>query len=197
MTRLVAAAVVSTVFFGCYTPRGAFVEADDSAVPDDGSYLIAPGDVLQVRVFQQEALSARVKVRNDGKVSLPLVNDVVAQGKSPTVLAAEVQQKLKDFINTPVVTVSLEESHPVVVSVLGEVVRPGVVTLEGGSGVLQALAAAGGLTDFAQREGIFVLRKTPGVAAPKRIRFRWDLLARAEGGAARFPLQPGDTVIAE
>ncbi|HEY1087175.1 MAG TPA: polysaccharide biosynthesis/export family protein, partial [Archangium sp.] len=154
------------MFFGCYTPKGAFVEADDSAVPDDGSYLISPGDVLQVRVFQQEALSARVKVRNDGKVSLPLVNDVVATGKSPTVLAAEVQQKLKDFINTPVVTVSLEESHPVVVSVLGEVARPGVVTLEGGSGVLQALAAAGGLTDFAQREGIFVLRKTPGVTAP-------------------------------
>jgi polysaccharide export outer membrane protein len=173
------------------------VEADQAAIPDDGSYFIAPGDLLQVRVFQQEALSARVKVRSDGKVSLPLVNDVIAQGKSPTVLANEVQARLKDFVNNPVVTISLEESHPVNVSVLGEVARPGVVTLEGGSGVLQALAAAGGLTDFAQRDGIFVLRKSPGAAAPKRIRFRWDLLARAEGSAARFPLQPGDTVIAE
>lgn len=197
MTRLVPLATLCLFALGCYTPRGAFVEAEEAAAPDDGSYVIAAGDVLQVRVFQQEAMSARVKVREDGKVSLPLVNDVLVAGKSPPVLAGELQVKLKEFINTPVVTVSLEESRPLMVSVLGEVVRPGVVTLEVGSGVLQALAAAGGLTDFAHKEGLFVLRKTPGQAAPRRIRFKWDVLARAEGSSARFALRPGDTVIAE
>ena len=196
MTRLlIVACCLSTL--ACYTPRGAFVEVDDGALSSDSGYLISSGDVLQVRVFQQEAMSARVKVRGDGKVSLPMLNDVLVAGKSPTVLATELQMKLKDFINTPVVTVSLEESRPVTVSVLGEVVRPGVVTLEAGCGVLQALAASGGLTDFAHRDGLFVLRKIAGQPAPRRLRFTFEVLARGEGPAARFTLLPGDVVVAE
>lgn len=196
MSRLLATTSF-VLLIGCYTPRGAFVEVDESVLVADGGYVISGGDVLQVRVFQQEAMSARVKVRADGKVSLPLVNDVVAAGKSPSALATELQVRLKDFINNPVVTVSLEESRPLVVSVLGEVVRPGVVTLEGGSGVLQAIAASGGLTDFAHRDGLFVLRKLAGQAAPKRLHFTWDVLSRGEGPSARFTLMPGDVVVAE
>jgi polysaccharide biosynthesis/export protein len=196
MTRFLFG-VISVALLGCYTPRGQFVEVDDGSLIDESGYLISSGDVLQVRVFQQEAMSARVKVRGDGKVSLPLINDVLATGKSPALLAAELQLKWKDFINNPVVTVSLEESRPVVVSVVGEVVRPGVVTLEAGAGVLQALAASGGLTDFAHRDGLFVLRKVPAQPAPKRLRFTWEVLSRGEGAAARFTLQPGDVVIAE
>ncbi|MFT3710228.1 MAG: polysaccharide biosynthesis/export family protein [Archangium sp.] len=182
---------------GCYTPRGTFLEVDEANIPAVTEYVIASGDSLQVRVFQQEAMSARVKVRADGKVSLPLLNDVMVAGKTPTALAAELQVKLKDFINTPVVTVSLEEMRPLTVSVLGEVPRSGVVTLEGGSGVLQALAAAGGLTDFAHRDGIFVLRKLPGQPAPRRIRFKWDELTQGSGTAAKFVLVAGDVVVAE
>ena len=194
MTRL---ALLSVFALGCYTPRGAFVEVDEGTVRSAGDYEISAGDVLQVRVFQQEAMSARVKVRADGKVSLPMLNDVSAAGKSPTVLAAELQVRLKDFINTPVVTVSLEESRPLTVSVLGEVMKPGVVSLESGSGVLQAIAATGGLTDFAHRDGLFVLRKPAGQGAPKRLHFTWDLLSHGEGPAARFTLLPGDVVVAE
>jgi polysaccharide export outer membrane protein len=196
MPRLFIAGVC-VLGLGCYTPRGAFLEVDESALADDTGYVISPGDVLQVRVFQQEAMSARVKVRGDGKVSLPMLNDVLVAGKSPSVLASELQVKLKDFINTPVVTVSLEEMRPVTVSVRGEVVRPGVVTLEAGSGVLQALAASGGLTDFAHRDGLFVLRKIAGQPAPRRLRFTFEVLARGEGPAARFTLLPGDVVVAE
>lgn len=182
---------------GCYAPKGAFVEVETANITDNTEYVIAVGDVLQVRVFQQDAMSARVKVRADGKVSLPLVNDVVAAGKSPAVLAGELQVKLKDFINTPAVTVSLEETRPLIVSVLGEVPRAGTVTIETGSGVLQALAAAGGLTDFGHRDGIFVLRKIAGATAPKRIRFKWDALTQGDGPAARFLLQPGDVIVVE
>lgn len=182
---------------GCYTPRGAFVEVDEAVINDSIDYVISTGDVLQVRVFQQDTMSAKVKVRGDGKVSLPLVNDVVAAGKSPTMLAAELQVRLKDFINTPVVTVSLEESRPLVISVLGEVSKAGVAPLEAGSGVMQALAAAGGLNDYAHKDGIFVLRKMAGQPAPKRIRFTWEALSRGEGAAARFVLLPGDVVVVE
>ncbi|MFO0600861.1 MAG: polysaccharide biosynthesis/export family protein [Myxococcaceae bacterium] len=198
MNRALAIVVVSALVTGCYTPRGSFLEVDNANVGEGSdTIVINPGDTIQVRVFQQEAMSARVKVRSDGKVSLPLVNDVMVGGKAPSAVAQELQVKLKDFINTPVVTVSLEETRPVTVSVLGEVPRAGVVTVEAGSGVLQALAAAGGLTDFAHRDGIFVLRKQPGQPAPKRIRFRFEQLTQGDGPAARFVLQPGDVIVAE
>jgi polysaccharide biosynthesis/export protein len=195
MTRIFAV-LCCVLGFGCYTPKGAFIEVETANANDSADYVISSGDVLQVRVFQQEAMSARVKVRADGKVSLPLVNDVMVAGKSPAVLAAELQTRLKDFINTPVVTVSLEEMRPVTVSVVGEVARSGLVTVEQNSGLLQAVAAAGGLTDFAHRDGLFVLRKIPG-QAPKRIHFTWDALSRGEGPAGRFTLLPGDVVVAE
>lgn len=180
----------------CYTPSGAFIPVSKFEATETGEYLVLPGDVLQVRVFQQEAMSARVKVRADGKVSLPFVNEVQVAGKPPAAIAAELQLKLKEFVNLPVVTVSLEETRPLTVAVLGEVVRPGTVTLEQGAGVLQALAGAGGLTDFAQRDGLFVLRTVVG-RPQLRVRFTWDELTRGVGPAARFTLVAGDVVVAE
>jgi polysaccharide export outer membrane protein len=183
---------------GCYRPAGAFVPVETYVAPARADeYLVAPGDTLAVRVFQQEALSARVRVRVDGRVSLPLVNDWLAAGKTPRALAAELQVQLKDFIHTPVVTVSVEDSRPLSVSILGEVLRPGVVVLEAGAGVLAALSAAGGFTDFAHRDGIFVLRNPPGDDEPARIRFTWQSLTSGAGHAARFRLVPGDVVVVE
>lgn len=181
----------------CYTPRGTFITVDDFASLAPGEYLIGVGDLISVRVFQHEEMSARLRVRADGMVSLPLVNDVRAAGKTPTVLATELTGRFKDFINTPAVTIILEETRPLTVSVLGEVVRPGVQTLEPGAGVLQALAAAGGLGDFAHPDGIFVLRRVAGEAHPTRIRFTWHALSQGSGKAAGFLLQAGDVVVAE
>lgn len=181
---------------GCWVPKGSFIPVEAYVAPAAVEYVIAPGDTLQVRVFQQEAMSARVRVREDGMVSLPMVNDWPVAGKRPTEVAAALQVRLKDFINTPLVTVSLEETRPLSVSVLGEVTRPGVVTLEPGAGVLHALAAAGGLTDFAHADGIFVLRRGAD-GRPARIRFRWQGLTGGEGPAASFLLQPQDVVVAE
>lgn len=190
------AALLCLGLLGCYRPGGAFVSVDRYREAGGGEYVIAPGDVLQVSVFQQEAMSARVRVRSDGRVSLPLVNECVAAGKSPRLLASELEQKLKDFVNKPSVRVSLEEGRPLAVSVVGEVVRPGALTLEPNAGVLQALAAAGGLTDFAHRDGIFVVRAATD-AAPARVLFTWDALASGEGHALRFRLLTGDVVVVE
>jgi polysaccharide export outer membrane protein len=182
----------------CRHDPGVFIAVDDFAaqVATDAEYVIRPGDVLNVRVFQQDNMSARARVRGDGKISLPFLNDVTAAGFSPVVLGAQLQTRLKDFINNPVVTVSLEEVRQLSVSVLGEVPRPGIYNLEVGAGVLQALAAAGGFTNFAARE-IFVMRPSRTEEKPQRIRFDYERLQRADGKAASFNLKGGDIVLVE
>ena len=165
----------------------------------ESEYVISPGDIISVRVWGQEAMSARTRVRTDGKISLPFLNDVEAVGVSPTVLAKRLQARLKEFLANPVVTVSLEERKLLPVPVLGEVTRKGTYDLEPGSGVLQALAAAGGMTEYASRNRIFVIRPNTAVegAPAMRIRFDYDQLTRATGRGPGFRLQPGDVVVVE
>jgi polysaccharide biosynthesis/export protein len=180
----------------CYLPAGRFMPVETYVDRVSPEYLIAPGDVLQVTVFQQESMSARVRVRPDGQVSLPLLNDWAVAGKSPRALGAELELKLKDYINKPSVRVSLEETRPLQVSIIGEVLRPGALTLDPNAGVLQALAAGGGLTEFAHKDGIFVVRSTLG-STPLRVRFTFNALARGEGRGSTFRLVPGDVVVVE
>jgi len=177
--------------------HGSYVWVDDytgAASPSD--YVIGAGDTLQVRVFNQEGMSAKARVRDDGKVSLPFLNDVVAAGYKPQVLAQQIQTRLKDFINTPVVTVSVEEERPLQISVLGQVTKPGQYVLDRGAGVLQAVAAAGGLTEYGHKDRVFVLRRVPG-RSPERIRFNLDDLFHADPKALAFRLGQGDAVVAE
>jgi polysaccharide export outer membrane protein len=179
------------------TSLGHYVWVDDYPAPetaDSKGYVIRAGDLIQVRVYNQDGMSARSRVRQDGMVSLPFLSDVKAEGYTPAVLSQQLQTRLKDFVNVPVVTVSLEELRPISVSVLGEVPRPGLYNLEAGSGVLQALATAGGFTEFAHRDRLFVVRETPGRV---RIRFSYEALSRAEGKASSFRLQSGDTLVVD
>jgi polysaccharide biosynthesis/export protein len=169
-------------------------EYPEPPAPVENEYVIKPGDVLQIRVFNQEGMSARAKVRNDGKVSLPFLNDVTAAGHSPNSFAKELQVKLKEFIKVPVVTVSLEETRPITVSVLGEVARQGGYQVDPGTGVLQLLASAGGLTELAHKDRIFVLRRDP---APTRIRFSFESLSRLDDRASSFRVKSGDVVVVE
>ncbi len=184
---------------GCASCRGPgqYVWVDDytdAAARDDG-YVLSPGDVVQVRVFNQDQLTTRAKVRPDGKVSLPLVNDVSAAGVTPVALAAALQERLKEFVKAPLVTVSVEETRPAVVYVAGEVAKPAPYPIESCSGVLQAIVNAGGLTVNARSNRIFVLRQAR--PAPQRIRFTYDDLTRLAGRAPTFRLRPGDVVVVE
>jgi polysaccharide export outer membrane protein len=184
---------------GCKT-AGEYVWADGlPPTPKDAprEYVIQTGDTISIRVWNQDSLATRARVRPDGMVSLPFVNDVEAAGSAPTALAARIQARLKDFIVNPVVTVSLEESRALVVAVIGEVIRPGNYPLEPGSGVLQALATAGGTTPFADRDRIMVIRQRPDGAGVQRIRFTYAMLTQVEGRAATFRLQGGDVVVVE
>src|SRR5205823_1798168 len=148
-------------------------------------YLIAVGDLVAVRVFGHDDLSVRERVRDDGKISLPILKDVDAAGLAPQVLGEQVRARLKDYVNAPVVTVTVAESRPLIISVLGEVTRPGQYTLEKGSGALEALASAGGLTDYAHRDRIFILRRQ---SPPVRIRTTFSGLSQGQGRASALRL---------
>lgn len=193
-----AAALVAAL--GCASTSYVWVDemkdAQGRTRPQGSEYLIGPGDLLNVRVFNQEQMSARSRVRQDGKISLPFVNDVDASGITTTELARRIEGRLQTFINKPIVTVSLEEPGLIQISVLGEIARPGAYRVEPGSRILQVLATAGGLTQFADRDRIFVLRNGPdGKVA--RIRFTYDRLVHATGRAAGFELREGDVLVLE
>jgi len=156
-----------------------------------------PGDVISVRVWNQESVSGRVRVRPDGKVSIPFLNDIEAGGLTPQLLSKRLQVRLKEFVVDPVVTVTLEERRPIQISMLGEVARRGSFELEPGSGMLQALAIAGGLTEFAHGDQIFLVRNSPTDGKTLRIRFDYDSLTRAQGRGPAFRLQSGDVIVVE
>ena len=192
---LIAAAVAT---ISACAPQGSFVWIDNyspgRATPE--GYIAGVGDLLNVQVFDNEKLSTRARVRTDGRISLPLLNDVPVLGKPPAQIAREVERLLVDqnLILNPHVNVVVEEMKPVSVAVLGAVTRAGTFLLEPGAGLAEALASAGGLNDFAHKDRIFVLRRTPERV---RIRFTFDALTSQTGRAASFRLQSGDVIVAE
>jgi polysaccharide biosynthesis/export protein len=196
----IALAVSISLFASACRHPGKFVWVDEyrgSPPAVEPGYVVGPGDVLSVRVLGHDDMSGRVRVRTDGKISLPFLKDVDAAGRTPQALADKLQGDFKQFVNNPLVTVTLEEPKPFTVSVTGEVMRPGVYPLDPPAGVLQALASAGGLNQFAHEDRIFVLRHLAEDVAPVRIRFKYEWLARAEGRSGTFSLQRNDLVVVE
>ena len=187
--------VVAAVVSAACGSSGPFVWANQLRPEEVGSadYVIVAGDTVSVRVFGQDAMSTHAKVRSDGKISMPFLGDVVVLGKPPAAVAREMEAGLKNFINSPNVTVSVDEFQATTVAVIGEVTRPGTITLERNSGVLQALANAGGLTEAASRDDIYVLREVP---VARRIRFTYELLTK-NPPTSTFRLRPGDVVVVE
>jgi len=159
-----------------------------------GEYVIGVGDLLNVLVWDQEKMSARVRVRSDGHVSLPFLDDVPAEGLTPVALARSLEERLKQFIVTPQVTVVIDEAKPLSVSVLGQVEEPGLYNLDPGARIAQALAAAGGLKDFARKDRIYLLRTTDGTT---RIRMTYQDVTAKTGRAFSLRLRTGDIVVVE
>lgn len=161
---------------------------------DSNEYVIGVGDTINVRVYEQEGLSASVKIRRDGKFAMPLAGELAAAGKHPSELAKEVEARLKEFIVSPRATVNIDVSQPVSVTAVGEIAHIGTLTLEPPARLIEALAQAGGPGEFADRSRIFVLRRFPKF---QRIRFSYDSIVHNEGGAASFPLRTGDVIVVE
>lgn len=190
-------AVMSLAASGCASVSGNFVWVDAYSTRPEAAkeaLVIKPGDVIDVRVLNQDQVSGKARVRSDGKVALPFLNEVQAAGLAPGALAQDLQTRFKSFFTTPVVTVAVEEAKAQPISVMGQVERPGQYALDNASSVLQALALAGGLTEFAKKDRIFVLRAGP---PQERIRFRYEALVQPRGPAASFRLQGGDVVVVD
>ena len=190
-------AVLLIQLAACASVQGSYVWADDYAAPAQSTrYVLGVGDALSVQVWNNDKISTKARVRSDGRISVPLLNDVDVAGKTPDEAARDIEQKLRvsNLVTLPRVTVVVEEIKPVSVSVLGKVNRAGTYPLDAGSGVAEALASAGGLTPFAHQDRIFVLRRTP---TPLRIRFTFASLTDQSQRAALFRLRTGDVIVAE
>jgi polysaccharide export outer membrane protein len=181
----------------CGSATGGSIPIEQYKEPPDvaaSDYTIGVGDVLSIQVWDQPQMSGKMKVRTDGRISVPFVSDVPAVGKTPSKLAADLEAGLKSVVLNPKVTVVVEEERPLTVSVLGEVAKPGSQPFTRDTGVAQALAAAGGLNNFAHKDRIYVVRSAP---TPVRIHFTYDQLTRGVGAASQFKLRPGDVIVVE
>lgn len=158
-------------------------------------YRIGPSDVLTIRVRGQEELSETVTVRPDGKLSFSLVGDVTAAGLTPVGLQKAMESALSAFINIipGEVTVIVDAVHSFQVSVLGEVRQPGRFTFQNRVSVLDALAQAGGLTEFASSSNIVIFRTYQG--QDEKLEFNYNRLVKEKGTAAWVPVFPGDIIL--
>jgi polysaccharide export outer membrane protein len=161
--------------------------------PGIGEYRIGPADVLQISVWKNEALSRTLPVRPDGMISLPLVNEVRAAGLTPLQLRDVLRKKLAEYLPNPEVSVIVMEMHSLMVSVLGEVKLAGRYQLTNRVTVLDVLARAGGITEFASPSRIYVLR--PEGSGMTRIPFNYNKVIVAPGENENFFVQPGDIIV--
>lgn len=156
------------------------------------SYVIGASDVLSVTVWKQKDLSGTLLVRPDGMVSMPLLGDVHAAGLTPLQLGDRIQKKLRKFIQDPEVSVVLIQINSKVIYLLGEVGKKGPVQMTPGMTLLEAIASAGGLTDFANSKKIYILRDQ----GEKHQKIPVDYKKALKGDSAfNVVLQPGDTIV--
>jgi polysaccharide export outer membrane protein len=164
-----------------------------SAVAADASYKIGPQDVLRIDVWKEGEISRSVPVRPDGKISLPLLNDVQAAGLTAMELANSITEGLKKFITSPQVTVTVTEINSRRVYVTGEVTRPGAYPLLPNMTVLQAVTSGGGFTQFARTKNIYVLRNEGGKQT--KYPFNYNDVVKGKRPEENITLQPGDTIV--
>ncbi|HEX5758301.1 MAG TPA: polysaccharide biosynthesis/export family protein [Thermoanaerobaculia bacterium] len=163
-----------------------------TAAEDDGSYLIGIGDLLAISVWKHPDLSVEVPVRPDGRVSVPLLGDVVASGLSPLALKDVLARGFAEYVTAPGVAVVIKEIRSQQVFITGEVATPGVYDLRPRTKLMQAIAMAGGLTPYA-RDRVVVLRDERG--RDRRYEIAPSAIISGKRPADNLVLQPGDTII--
>lgn len=170
----------------------AIAAAAARATASTADYEIGPEDVLDISVWKNPELSRKVPVRPDGRISLPLVNDIQAAGLTPTQLRQQLAARLAEFVPTPEVSVVVSEVQSYKVSVVGAVKTPGRFSLRSAATVLEALALAQGLTEFANKERIVVLRQNG--ATQQRLPFNYRKVADGNE-QENFLLKAGDIIV--
>lgn len=165
----------------------------DAAPGAAHDYVIGPEDVVDINVWKEPDLTRSLPVRPDGKISMPLLNDVQAAGLTATQLSESIAQKLKKYLNAPQVTVMVSQINSQRVYVLGEVTRPGAYPLLPGMTILQAISSAGGLTQFANSKKISLLRSNS--QGQDKFPFNYKEVVDGRRPEQNLILRAGDTVV--
>jgi polysaccharide export outer membrane protein len=173
---------------------GAPAEVLPTSKPHDASYIIGNDDLLAISVWKEPDLTKSIPVRSDGKISLPLVGEMQATGKTPLQLEQQIETKLKDFITTPEVTVIVEQINSKKFNILGEIAKPGSYSIAMAPTIMDAIALAGGFRDFAKKTGVYVLRKGPN-GSESRINFNYKDFIKGKNPDQNVKIEPNDTII--
>jgi polysaccharide export outer membrane protein len=168
--------------------------APGAPAPLSSEYVIGPGDVLQISVWKNEALSRVAPVRPDGKISIPLLHDIQAAGLTAMQLRDKIARALAEFLPNPEISVGVIEVHSLRVSVLGEVLKPGVLELRGRTTILEAIAMAGGFRDFASPSKITVIR-VDDQGQTQKIRFNYNKAINNSPDEPNLLLESGDVIV--
>lgn len=158
------------------------------------TYVIGDDDLLEINVWKEQDLCRTIPVRSDGKISLPLVGEVQAAGRTPVQLEEDITSRLRNFITEPAVTVMVQKINSLKFNVMGEVIKPGAYPLTTTTTVVDAIAVAGGFRDFAKKKSIYVLHTNPD-GSESRVKFNYDDFVKGKDPRSNLRLQPGDTVV--
>jgi len=158
-------------------------------------YIIGPEDVLEITVWKNQDLSKVVAVRPDGRISLPLIGEVTAVGKTPVQVTEDISLKLKEYKENPQVSIVLKEVNSYAIFVLGEVAKPGKYPLKSKTTLLQGISIAGGFTAMAARNKLVVFRFGVNGGGQERVKASYDDIVLRDGSLQNIELKPGDTVV--
>lgn len=179
----------------CGSVSGPFPPAPLNGVSGDYSYIVGAGDTISITVWRNPELSMAVPVRPDGKISTPLVDELVAQGKTTTQIARDIEKKLGAFVRDPIVTVIVTTfvgPYSEQIRVVGQATRPQFLPYKQKMTVLDVMIAVGGLTDFADGNGASILRTADG---NKQYSVRLNDLIKRGDVSANVEMRPGDILI--
>ena len=174
-------------------PSNHFIEKFSNIVTD--AYTIGAEDILEITVWRNQDLSKTVQVRPDGRFSLPVIRDVVAVGKTPSQLADEITRKLREYVQNPVVAISVREVNSYNIFLLGEVVKPGKYPLKSKTTLLQGITIAGGFTPVAARNQVVIFRFGENGSGMQTITSSYDDIVLRGGASGNLELKAGDTVV--
>lgn len=188
-------AITAVWLSGCASP-GQPASNGSAAANEQPEYVIGPGDKLQIYVRDNPDLSVTLPVRPDGRISVPMVQDVQAAGKTPAALAHDLENRLSQYVRTPTVTVMVMDfvgTYSDQVRIVGEAVQPRAIAYRQGMTLLDAIIEVGGLTRFAAGNSAKLIRRTDG--GNRTIHVRLDDLVNGGDISANVPLRPGDVLI--
>ena len=160
----------------------------------DDSFVIGNDDVLAINVWKEPDVSRSIPVRSDGKISLPLVGEVQATGRTPLKLEQDIAARLKSYIAEPEVTVIVQQINSQKFNILGMVNRPGSYVINNSATVLDAIAIAGGFRDFAKQKAIYILRQNAD-GTDTKLPFNYKEVVKGHNPTQNIKLQPRDTIV--